>query len=142
MTIPVSRLKTLLLCVGCGGLCVAQSPQASKTSPLMDSANHVREDAYASLPVPAADKAYEKIDGRRIKEKDLEVVAISRQSRDAGDKYWGRIAGTKYEKMTAQWAEAKWRQYGLTDIHEQDYALAPQWFALDWNATATEDRKS
>ena len=142
MTMPVSRLKKLLLCVGLGGLCVAQSQQASKTSPLMDSANHVREDAYASLPVPAADKVYEKIDGRRIKEKDLEVVAISRQSRDAGDKYWGRIAGTKYEKMTAQWAEAKWRQYGLSDIHEQEYALGPQWFALDWNVTATDGSKT
>ncbi len=51
--------------------------------------------------MPAADRAYEKIDGQRIKEKDLEVVAISRKSRDAGDRYWGRIAGTKYEKMTA-----------------------------------------
>lgn len=133
--------NTLLLSVGITWLCLAQAPQ-QKTSPLLDGPAHVREDAYAALPVPAADKAYEKIDGHRIKEKDLEVVAISRQSRDAGDKYWGRIAGTKYEKMTAEWAEAKWRQYGLTDIHEQEYSLGPQWFALDWNVTATDGSKT
>ena len=139
---PFLEYKKLILCAGIAGLCLAQNPQPKKASPLMDSANHVREDAYASLPVPAADKTYERIDGRRIKEKDLEVVAISRQSRDAGDRYWGRIAGTKYEKMTAEWAEAKWRQYGLADIHEQEYALSPQWFALDWNVTATDGSKT
>ena len=142
MTMPLSRLKIVLLCAGVTGFCLAQAPQSHKTSPLMDSAEHVREDAYPSLPLPVADKAYEAIDGHRIKEKDLEVVAISRQSRDAGDKYWGRIAGTKYEKMTAQWAEAKWRQFGLTDIHEQEYDLAPQWFATDWNVSATDGSKT
>ena len=135
-------LGNLLLCAGVAGLCVAQSPQSKTSSPLLDAAGNVRQDAYVAMPVPAADKVYEKIDGRRIKEKDLEVVAISRQSRDAGDKYWGRIAGTKYEKMTAEWAEAKWRQYGLTDVHEQEYDLSPQWFALDWNVTATDGTKT
>src|SRR5580700_5391736 len=82
-------------------LCVAQAPQAREKnpSPLLDSSGNVRPDAPVSLPVPAPDRAYESIDGRKIKEKDLEVVAISHQSRDAGDRYWGRIAGTKYEKM-------------------------------------------
>lgn len=119
-------------------LCVAQAQQAQKApAPMSDAAGHVRQDAYIMPAVPSADRAYEKIDGHRIKEKDLEVVAISHKSRDAGDKYWGRIAGTKYEKMTAEWAEAKWRQYGLTDIHEQEYPLPPQWFGIDWNVTAT-----
>ena len=81
-------------------LCLAQTPQSQQvnSSSLLDEAGYVRQDAYVSLPVPAADKTYEKIDGHRIKDKDREVVAISRQSRDAGDKFWGRIAGTKYER--------------------------------------------
>jgi hypothetical protein len=132
-----------LLIAGVAWLCWAQTPQGQqKISPLLDSPVHVREDAYAASTVPAADKAYEKIDGHRIKEKDLEVVGISRQSRDAGEKYWGRIAGTKYEKMTAEWAESKWRQSGLTDIHEQEYPLPPQWFAVDWSVTATDGSKT
>jgi len=125
---------------GIAGFCVAQAPQRS--SPLLDQTGHVKQDAYFTTTIPLEDRIYEKIDGHRIKEKDLEVVAISRQSRDAGDKYWGRIAGTKYEKMTAEWAEAKWRQYGLTDIHEQQYDLPPQWFGLDWNVTATDGVKT
>jgi hypothetical protein len=116
--------------------------QPRAPSQLLDAAGFVRQDAYRLPAVPVADRAYEKIDGRRIKEKDLEVVAISHKSRDAGDRYWGRIAGTPYEKMTAQWAEDKWRQFGLTDIHEQEYPLAPQWFAIDWNVTATGSGKT
>ena len=134
--------RELLLLAGVSALCLAQSTQIKSSSPLLDSSGNVRQDAYPLLPVPTADKAYEKIDGHKIKEKDLEVVAISRRSRDAGDKYWGRIAGTKYEKMTAEWAEAKWRQYGLIDIHEQEYPMTPQWFALDWNVTATDGNKT
>src|SRR5262245_59603194 len=145
------KFQTVLLCSGAFGtavwLCLAQASQNQQTnpsppSPLLDAAGHVRQDAYVLPTAPAADRAYEKIEGRRIKEKDLEVVAISRKMRDAGDSYWGRIAGTKYEKMTAEWAEAKWRQYGLTDIHEQEYELPPQWFALDWNVTATGGGKT
>lgn len=133
------NVKLVSLLFAAGPL-VAQTSKPS--SPLIDPAGHVRQDAYVAAPVPAADRAYEKIDGHRIKQKDLEVVAISRKSRDAGDRYWGRIAGTKYEKMTAEWAEAKWRQYGLTDIHEQSYTLPPQWFGLDWAVTATGSGKT
>ena len=101
------RFEEVLLWVGIAGattwLCFAQaSPAQPKTpSPLLDAGGHVRQDAYVLPAVLAADRAYEKIDGHRIKEKDLEVVAISHKSRDAGDRYWGRIAGTQYEKMTA-----------------------------------------
>ena len=32
---------------------------------------------------------------------------------------------TPYEKMTAEWAESKFHQFGLTDIHEQEFPLQP-----------------
>jgi Peptidase family M28 len=143
-----ARFGKFLLWTGIGAsaawLCVAQAQQVQQKTPapLADANGQVRQDAYVMPAVPPADRAYEKIDGHRIKEKDLEVVAISHKSRDAGDKYWGRIAGTKYEKMTAEWAEAKWKQYGLTDIHEQEYPLPPQWFGIDWNVTASGSGKT
>jgi hypothetical protein len=124
---------------GVACLMLAQAPRSPQKNPsiLLDASGAVRQDAYAGMPVPAADRMYEKIDGSHIKDMDIEVTKISLRSRDDGNKYWGRIAGTKYEKMTAEWAEAKWRQFGLTDIHEQQYPLEPQWFALDWNVTAS-----
>jgi hypothetical protein len=71
-----------------------------------------------------------------------EVVAISRKSRDDGNKYWGRIAGTKYEAMTADLIEAKFRKLGLQDIHRPEFTLPPQWFPTDWNLTASGGGKT
>ena len=45
-----------------------------------------------------------------------------------GNKYWGRIAGTSYEAMVHDWAEAKFKKYGLEDIHRQPFTLPTQWF--------------
>jgi hypothetical protein len=63
---------------------------------LLDANGYVRDDAYARPLVPAADQKYLKIDGLKMKETMKEVVAISLRSRDDGNKYWGRIAGSKY----------------------------------------------
>ena len=66
-----------------------------------------------------------------------DVVAISRRSRDDGNKYWGRISGTKYEVMTADLIEAKFRSLGMADIHRKEFDLAPGWFPIDWSLAAT-----
>src|SRR5579862_2652219 len=86
----------------------ARAQQKTNPSPLLDSSGHVREDAYLSnaLPLSAADQKYGSIKGLLIKQLAGEVVNISLKSRDDGNKYWGRITGTPYEKMTAEWAES------------------------------------
>jgi len=71
-----------------------------------------------------------------------EIVAISLKSRDDGNRYWGRIAGTKYETMTGDLMEAKFRKLGLTDIQRPEFALPPQWVPTDWDLTATSGGKT
>ena len=85
--------------------------------------------------MPAADQKYLKIDGLNMKEIMKEVVAISLKSRDDGNKYWGRIAGSKYEAMVHDWAEAKFKRYGLQDVHRQAFSLPPQWLPKSWEVT-------
>ena len=84
---------------------------------LLDPNGYVRDEAYTRPLVPAADQKYLKIDGLKMKDTLKEVVAISLKSRDDGNKYWGRIAGSKYEAMVHDWAEAKFKKYGLQDLH-------------------------
>jgi hypothetical protein len=106
--------------------------------PLLDPGGHVRDDAF--VPGPAlsdADRIYTDIDGRRMKTIVNDVVAISRKSRDDGNKYWGRIAGTKYEAMTGDLIEAKFRSLGMTDVHRKEFDLPPTWFPIDWSLSAT-----
>jgi hypothetical protein len=134
-------LRISVLAAGLWGAYVIQTVAQDSwvPSPLIDpSTGYVREDAYVPLPaLPAADQIYAKLDGLHLK-KDfmMPIMEISLKSRDDGNKYWGRIAGTKYEQMTADLIESNFRKLGLQDIHTQAFPLPPQWFAIDWNVTA------
>ena len=119
-----------------------QPAQPPQRQPLLDPSGFVREEAYIPAPLPESERAYARIDGARMKALVNEVVAISRKSRDDGNKYWGRIAGTKYEAMTADLLEAKFRKLGMVDINRPEFTLPPQWFPTDWNVTASGGGKS
>ena len=111
--------------------------------PLLDPDGRVRDESFLPGPVlSAADRKYGDIDGTRMKALVNDVVAISRKSRDDGNKYWGRISGTKYEVMTGDLIEAKFRSLGMTDIHRREFDLPPQWFPIDWSLTATGGGKT
>src|SRR6187200_3735370 len=96
-TVVMCTLITSVVIAAWGGL-LAQDRR------MLDANGYVRDDAYPRPLVPAADQKYLKIDGLKMKDTLKEVVAISLKSRDDGNKYWGRIAGTKYEAMVHDWA--------------------------------------
>src|ERR1700739_3043586 len=110
--------------------------------PLLDAAGHVKDEAYIPAPLPESLRAYADISGAKMKAMVEEIVAISLKSRDDGNRYWGRIAGTKYETMTGDLMEAKFRKLGLTDIRRPEFALPPQWVPSDWDLTATAGGKT
>src|SRR5262249_9821054 len=118
----------------------SEAPRPAPTprfQPLLDPQGLIREDAFIPTPtLSEADRRYADIDGMRMKTLVDDIVAISRRSRDDGNKYWGRIAGTKYEVMTGDVVEAKFKSLGLSDIHRKEFDLAPQWFPIDWSLTA------
>src|SRR3954452_15312037 len=114
-----------------------QQPAAPMRQPLLDASGHVREEAYIPAPMPDSERAYAHINGAQMKALVNEIVAISRKSRDDGNKYWGRIAATKYEAMTADLLEAKFRKMGMVDINRPEFTLPPQWFPTGWDVTAS-----
>ena len=88
-------------------------------------------------PLPTgANKAYDSIDGRRMKGYVDEMAAISRRYRDAGNQYWGRLVGTSSIDETQQWVANKFRQAGL-DVQLKEYPLNPQVFPRAWDLTVT-----
>ena len=162
MTLRFKGTACAVVLVACGAIAVrvtllAQQPQqrpaappaapaprrAPLVQPLLDPQGLIREDAFLPTPpLSEADRRYADIDGHRMKALVNDFVAISRRSRDDGNKYWGRIAGTKYEQMTGDLVEAKFKGFGLTDIHRQEFDLPPQWFPLDWGLTAVGTGKT
>ena len=88
-------------------------------------------DAELSWPLPASAKAYDAIDGHHMKGYVEELAAISRKSRDAGNQYWGRIAGTPSGEETERWVASKFRQAGL-EVRIDAFELRPQPFPRSW----------
>jgi hypothetical protein len=93
-------------------------------------------DAELSWPLPPSAKAYATIDGHRMRQHVEELVAISRKSRDAGTRQWGRLAGTKSGDEAQQWLAAKFRQAGL-EVRTDEFELRPQAFPRSWDVAVS-----
>ena len=131
----ISNLGIMAAILGLGG----PGLQAQDANVLLDAHGEVRDDAfnYIRMALSGGDLVYGAIEGQHIKELMNEVVAFSHQSRDDGNKYWGRIAGSKYEAMTTDWLQEKFRALGMENIHRVSFDLGPQWTPRDWSLTAT-----
>src|SRR5258706_15829853 len=78
----------------------------------------------------------------KIKATIGEITAISRKSRDDGNQYWGRIAGTAYDRMTEDWVMDRFKKLGLTGIRRQEIAMKPLWYPTSWSAEVSVEGKT
>lgn len=127
MVMLMTAGSVVLLTAGSG----AQQPRPSQRKTLDLEANMLR------TAVPPGEQAYARIDGVRIKQLVDEITALSRKSRDDGERYWGRIAGTRHDALIHDWSAAKFREIGLENVRVQEFGLRPQWFPTSWSVTAT-----
>ena len=97
---------------------------------------HDLEASYIRMPLPPGQEKYGKLDGDRMKTFVNEITAVSRKSRDDGELMWGRIAGTKYDDMVEGVVEARFKEWGLTNVRRQYFDLEPQWFPKAWAVRA------
>ena len=119
---------------------VAAAQQAARvqrpTEPL-----HYRQSEVGWRLAPS-EQPYGSIDGEHLKGYVEELCAISRRYRDKGHQFWGRIIGTEADAENAQWMLAKFRQIGLSDVHEQPLDLPPQWMPQSWSVVASANGKT
>ena len=92
---------------------------------------------YVQVAVRPGDEVYARVDGARVKQYVNEITEFARQARDAGVKYWGRIAGSPHDALVHAWSEKKFRELGLENVRTQEFALNPQWWPTSWQLTAT-----
>src|SRR5262245_39443600 len=89
-------------------------------------------------PLPAADKKYGAIDGHKIHTYVEDLTAIARKYRDDGHpQFWGRIIGTQADHDSSNWLQAKFKSFGLSDVHEQTENLVDQWMPQSWSVQAS-----
>ena len=127
---------TVTMSVGSGAQEGRQAP------PPINKHTYDLDATYVRMPLAPGDQAYARIEGARLKQFVNEITGVSRKSRDDGEKFWGRIAGTKYDDMIEGWVEQKFKEFGLQNVNRQYFTLTPQFFPTDWGLTATGGGKS
>src|SRR5258708_16376207 len=97
---------------------------------------YLPDDAYPRFPLPPGNAAYAHVDGLKMKEVVEQIAAISRRSRDDANQYWGRIAGTPYDRMTEDWVMEQFKATGLQNVRRQELDMKPLWYPDSWQPDA------
>ena len=87
------------------------------------------------LSLRLANDPYSDIQGEKVHQYLRDIVAFPEQSRRDGVKLWGRVCGTKYERMAADYVRDKFEQWGLEQIEVKTFPRVPQWWPTDWEVT-------
>jgi hypothetical protein len=146
---PQDLIKRIVIGVGVVGLIVTGASRHRSVSAQQFPAKapvtlhpHDLDASYIRMPLPPSEQQYGRIDGDHLRQIVDEVAAISRESRDAGDVVWGRMAGTKYDDMVEGLVETKFKQIGLTNVHRQYFDLPTQSFPTTCDVKATGGGKT
>lgn len=86
---------------------------------------------YPDYPLKPGQEAYRDVDGYRIKDLIRKFTAISLQSLDDGEQYWGRITGTKYDRMTTELMAEEFGKLGLK-VTRQPFTVRELWYPTHW----------
>jgi len=105
--------------------------------PLLDASGNIRDDAFIHIPLRSDDARYGDIQAGQLQDWLIEVDAISLADRDAGNLFWGRNVGTEGHEATQAWVERYFRQYGLSDVHHEEFDVDPIWNPTSFNISFT-----
>jgi len=101
----------------------------------------IPDSEYPVYPLKPGQEAYADVDGYRIKETIKKITAISLQSLDAGELYWGRIPGTKYHHVAMDFMAAEYAHLGL-QVRRQPVDMTPLWYPTKLTASYAAGTKT
>jgi peptidase M28-like protein len=138
----------LMLGVAAFALVSAQSPAwfgVAAPPPLSDPRKPVMkyDDVFAPLPTHFTHRNGrfdELLDGAALKNDHRTIVGFSLESLAAGDKIWGRRAGTPAFMHTVEWVANTMRSAGLKDAKVEPYAIqGSMWIPQSWQVELVAD---
>ena len=131
-------LASMVVASSLSGAAQAPAPRAARpTEP-----PHSRPEAM-TWRLAEADQRYAGIDKARLMQHVEEQTAIARRYRDNGHpQFWGRIIGSEADAENANWMMEKFRDFGLSDVHQQSFDLPPQWMPQSWSVIASSNGKA
>ncbi len=96
---------------------------------------------YPDYPLKKGQAAYADVDGERIKKGVLDITGISLKSLDDGNQYWGRIPGTPYAAMTADYMANAYAKLGLI-VRRQSAVIPKLWYPTHWEGSYAFEGRS
>lgn len=100
------------------------------------------DQSFLHWPLPPGEERYGRIDGRQLKTYVDALAQMSRDYRDQGHQYWGRIMGTSADAESARWMAERFRQIGLENVRLQPFDVPETILPKSWSALAEKDGKS
>src|SRR5580693_2461998 len=101
----------------------------------------IDDSEYPEYPLKPGQEAYKDVDGYRIKELIKKITPISLKSLDDGEQYWGRITGTKYDKMTTELMADEFSKLDLR-VTRQPFTVKKLWYPTHWEGNYTARGKT
>lgn len=89
---------------------------------------------------PGVDQSYDAINADKLHGYVREQAAISLRSRDAGNQYWGRIAGMPSGTETQNWIKDKFKEFGVP--YETVSIPAAANYPKSWSIDVSSNGKS
>src|SRR5918993_63190 len=121
-----------------GGSDAQDSPAAQR--PPRGTLSTVQAELLNWLTPPTVDKSYDAIDGNKLHRYVREQSAISVKYRDAGNQFWGRIAGMPSGTETQNWIKDKFKEIGVP--YETVTIPAPADYPKSWGVDVSSNGKS
>lgn len=118
-----------------------------KPDELSQKMRSLHETHFHTLDMEETPRPYIENDAADIRAADIEhfamqLVDISKQSREDGNILWGRIQGTKYEAQAQALVADTLRSYGIEDVRQDFFPIRfPQWNPTKNELTITQSNE-
>jgi hypothetical protein len=93
----------------------------------------VPDESYPDWPLTEGQQAYAGVSGERMKAWVRQISAIALQSREDGHRYWGRLPGTRYDRMTMDLMQQEFQRLGI-ETQRLPFTLPDDWTPHFWQA--------
>jgi hypothetical protein len=93
--------------------------------------------------IPKGSERYGAIDGAHLWTYVDEITTLTRNAREPGAQYWGRITGMPSDDKMRAWVETKFRQVGMQDVRTEPFdVVEPQWIPASWQLDVSAGGKT
>jgi hypothetical protein len=100
--------------------------------------DQVLDFSHLDLPMIAAPSVLgaPELEGHKVHQYLEDIVKFSYDSRDAGDRTWGRLAGTRWAEATVDYVTRQFRESGIKEVTKIEVPFrGPEQLATDWHLT-------